>query len=220
MSREKVKTLKRKSKLGTIIYNHINNNKREYLIVIILFFIGIISGVIFINNTSDNQIEEINTYLRQLFNNIKIYNNVDFNALLKQSILTNLIMILVLWFGASTIIGIPVVYGTIIIKGFTFSYTISSIINSFGVGNGILITFSLLLLHNILLIPTIFATGVSGVKLYKSIMKNRNRENIKTEILRHTIFCVIMFVFMMVSSIVEVYISTNIFIFLFKYIKI
>lgn len=220
MSREKVKTLKRKSKFASIIYNHINNNKREYLIIIILFFIGIIAGVIFINNTSNNQIEEINTYLRQLFNNIKTSNNIDFSLLFKQSILTNLIMILVLWFGASTIIGIPVVYGTIIIKGFTFSYTISSIINSFGLGNGILITFSLLLLHNILLIPTIFATSVSGIKLYKSIMKNRNRENIKTEILRHTIFCVIMFAFMMVSSIVEVYISTNIFIFLFKYIKI
>ena len=220
MSRERVRRLRKSSKIGTTIYNHIINNKREYLIVTILFFIGIIVGVLFINNTKDNEIQEINNYLIDLFNNIKTYNNMDFNSLLKESLLTNAIIIILLWFGASTIIGIPIVYGTIIVKGFSIGYTISSIINSLGLGNGILITFSLLLLHNIILIPTIFASCVSGVKLYKSIMKNKDRDNIKTEVLRHTIFCIIMYIFMFISSIVEVYISTNIFIFLLKYIKI
>ena len=65
-----------------------------------------------------------------------------------------------------------------------------------------------------------FAICVSGVKLYKSIMKNRQRENIKLEILRHTIFCGIMLVFMLISSIIEVYLSTNISMILLKYIKI
>lgn len=220
MSRDKVKKIKRNSKIGITIYNHINNNKREYLIITILFFIGLIMAIIFMNNASDENIEEVTNYLVQLFNNIKEYESVELFSLFKKSIWNNIIITLLLWFGASTIIGIPIVYGTVVFKGFSIGCTISSIINAFGVGNGILIALSFLLLHNIIFIPTMFAICVSGIKLYKSIMKKKQRENIKMEILRHTIFCIIMLVLMLISSLVEVYLSTNIAIVLLKYIKI
>lgn len=215
MSRLKVK----KSKFGTIISNHIINNKREYLVVTILFFIGLIAGVLFINYASDSQIQEINSYLTNLFNNIKSTENINLFNLFKESLISNITIAVLLWFGASTIIGIPVVYGTLILKGFSIGYTISSIILSFGIGKGIIIALSILLLHNIIFIPAMFAMCVSGVKLYQSIMKNKERQNIKAEILRHTIFCLIMLLLIIVSSVVEIYISTNISMFLLKYIK-
>lgn len=208
--------LKRKSKFGTILYNHIINNKRGYLIVTILFFIGLIIGVFFINNAKTSQIEEINNYLNEIVNNVKIYESIDYGNLLKQSLISNFIIIILLWFGASTIIGIPVVYGIIVVKGFSMGYTISSIINCFGIGKGIAISLAIMLLHNIIFIPTMLATSVSGVKLYQSIMKNKDRENIKIEIIRHTIFCAFMLILMLIASLIEVYGSTNIYIFLLK----
>lgn len=210
----------KESKVGTIIYNHIINNKREYLIITILFFIGLITSVIFINNVNIEKLNETNRYLINLVNNIKAYENIDLFKLLKSSVWNNIAITLILWFGASTIIGIPIVYGTAALKGFSIGCTISSIISAFGIGSGIIISLSFLLLHNIIFIPTMFAICVSGVKLYKSIMRNKQRENIKLEILRHTIFCGIMLVFMLISSIVEVYLSTNIAMILLKYIKI
>jgi len=104
----------------------------------------------------------------------------------------------------------------VMIKGFSVGYTISSIISCFGIGKGILMVLSIMLLHNIIFIPTMFATGVSGLKLYQSIMKNRERNNIKIEILRHTIFCALMLILMIISSLIEIYVSTNLFIFLLK----
>ena len=208
--------LKRKAKLGTILYNHIANNKRGYLIVTILFFIGLIIGVFFINNAKNSQIEEINNYLNEIVNNVKVYENIDYGNLLKQSLTSNFIIIILLWFGASTIIGIPVVYGTIIAKGFSMGYTISSIINCFGISKGTAISLSIMLLHNIIFIPTMLATSVSGVKLYQSIMKNKDRENIKIEIVRHTLFCAFMLILMLIASLIEVYGSTNIYILLLK----
>ena len=106
----------KKSKFGTILYNHIVNNKRGYLILTILFFIGLIIGVFFINNAQDTQIEEINNYLNEIVNNVKSYASIDYGNLMKQSLTSNFIIIILLWFGASTIIGIPIVYGTIIVK--------------------------------------------------------------------------------------------------------
>lgn len=220
MARSNINKSKRKSKIGIILYNHIINNKRGYFIVSILFFIGLIVGVLFINNTSDVRLEEINTYLNEMVKNIKSYENIDFGSLFEQSVISNFITIILLWFGASTIIGIPVVYGSIILKGFYIGYTISSIISCFGIGKGIVISLSIMLLHNIIFIPAMFGTSVSGVKLYQSIMKNKDRNNIKIEIVRHTLFCVLMLLLMILSSIIEVYISTNIFINLLKKINL
>ena len=212
--------VRRKSKIGTIIYNHIINNKREYLTVTILFFIGLIISIIIFNNSNEETLDEISTYLNNLFNNIKNYENIDLLKILKEAIIYNFTITLLLWVGASTIIGIPIVYGTIILKGFSIGYTISSILIVFGQWNGLLISISLLLLHNIIFVPTMFAISVSGVKLYKSIMKNKQRENIKLEILRHTVFCFIMLLGMLTSALVETYLSTNISVILLKYIKI
>lgn len=206
----------KKSKFGIILYNHIINNKREYLVVTILFFIGLMIGVFFINNISNEQIEEINTYLNEMINNVKQNPNINLFQLFKQAVLSNFVVVIILWFGASTIIGIPVVYGTVITKGFSLGYTISGMIGCFGVGKGTLIALSILLLHNIIFIPTMLATSVSGVKMYQSIMKNKERENIKIEIIRHTVFCLFMLILMFVAALVEIYCSTNIYIFLIK----
>ena len=98
-----------------------------------------------------------------------------------------------MWIAASTIIGIPIVYGTIVYRGFILGYTISSVIMTLGIKNGTLFSMSSLLLHNILFIPVLFAISVSGMNLYQSIVKNKKRENVKLEFIRHTIFCIIIY---------------------------
>jgi len=75
----------------------------------------------------------------------------------------------------------------------------------------------LLLLQNILWIPAILALAVSGFKLYKSIIKDRNKENIKIEIVRHTVFSFIMLLVLVASSVIETFLSTNILKGLIKY---
>jgi len=67
-----------------------------------------------------------------------------------------------------------------------------------------------MLLQNIIFIPCLISLGVSGVKLYKSIMQDRRKENIKLEIIRHTIFSIFIFCILIVSSILEAYVSTEI----------
>ena len=80
----------RKSKIGTIIYNHIINNKREYLTVTILFFIGLIISITIFNNSNEEIVAEISTYLNNLFNNIKNNENMDLFPILKESLIYNL----------------------------------------------------------------------------------------------------------------------------------
>lgn len=210
----------RESKFGIIINNHIINHKKEYLIVIILFLIGLVIGIMFVNNLNETQYSEIDSYIKEIVNNLKAIEKINYADLLKESIIANLIVILVIWIASSTIIGIPIVYGNLIFRGFVLGYTLSSIISVLGIGNGTFFIISGLFLHNIIFIPVILATSVSGMKLYKSIVKNRERENVKIEFIRHTVFCTVMATVLLIASLIEVYISTNLSKFIVNYIKI
>ena len=137
--------------------------------------------------------------------------------LLKSSIGQNIVLAITLWFFGTTVIGIPVVFGMIIYRGFCLGYTIAVCIMALGLPQGILFVFILLLWQNILFIPAILALAVSGFKLYKSIMKDRNKENVKIEVIRHTIFSFIMLLVLMISSIIEIFLSTNILKVVIKY---
>jgi len=77
---------------------------------------------------------------------------------------------------------------------------------------------SALLLQIIVFIPCILALAVSGMRLHNSIMQDKRRENIKLEILRHTLFSLFIIVMLIISSLIEVYLSKNMLLLLIKYI--
>lgn len=203
-----MKKKKKNTRVKSIIYNHIADNIREYVIITLIFVIGIVIGVIFVNNSSEVQKEEINTYITSFVNALKDTNNtIDKSALLKDTIKSNVLLGILLWFMGCTVVGVPIVYAIIAYRGFALSYTISSIMATLG-GKGIISSIAMLLLHNIIFIPAIFALAVSGIKLYKSIMKDKRKENIKLEICRHTIFSAFFCLILVGSAFIEVYVST------------
>ena len=207
-------------KIKETIITHILNNKKEYFIISLIFIIGILLGVFFINNINDTQVETIKNYISDFVNAIKdgqTINNVD---LLKQTLINNIIIASVIWFFGTTVIGLPIVFGLILYRGFILGYTISACISIMGLQGGLIFTFSALFLQNIIFIPAIIAIAVSGFKLYKSIVKDRRKDNIKLEILRHTVFSLLMLIALSISAIIEAFVSTNILVNVVKYISI
>ena len=207
----------RRIKLLDTIKEHISNNKKEYILVLLLFVIGIFLGVFFINNMEETSKKEVTNYMNTFVNNMKEVQNLDYIGLLKDSIWKNILLAIILWFFGTTVIGIPIVFGLVVYRGFCLGYTIAICITIMGITKGILFILILLLLQNILFIPAILALAVSGFKLYKSIIKDRNKENIKIEVLRHTIFSFIMILVMILASVLEIFVSTSILKMLIKY---
>ena len=184
---------KKKSKIKELFLSYISNNLREFVIITIVFLIGLILGIIFINNLDVSKSTEINEYIINFCTSLKENKTIDKTALLKKSITSNLGVTLVFWFAGCTIIGMPILYCFVGVRGFCLGYTISAIIASLGVKNGSVFAISTLLLQNIIFIPALFNLAVSGIKLYKSIMKDKRKENIKLELYRHTIFSIIIY---------------------------
>lgn len=214
--------MNRKSSIVLNLKNSILENVityfKEYIIVTICFLVGIVVGVIFINNLSDNQSTEIATYINSFLETLKKDVNLNYFELLKDSLVQNFILVLALWFVGVTLIGIPLVFGIIIFRGFCLGYTISAIIQILGISKGIIFVSTAMFLHNLIFIPAIIALGVSGIRLYQTVVKNRNAESIKFAILKHSIFALLIMLLLILSSIIEVFISTNIFIFVVKFL--
>lgn len=208
----------RKNSFKKVLLGHIENNKKEYIIVTIVFLLGIVLGVFFVNQISETESEDVTSYLNNFIYSLKGDSQIDKGQLLKNSIINNIQLAIVLWFVGSTVIGIPLVYGIVAFRGFSLGYTIAIAIAILGNVKGLFFCLSSVLFQNIIFIPCVLGLAVSGIKLYKSIIKDKRKENIKMEIIRHTIFCLFMTIILLFSSIFEVYLSTNLLTLVVKYI--
>ena len=212
-----MKKLKRITNWKTTIINFLKNNSKEYLLVIIIFIIGMFIGVMLVNNTSVENQQIIENYILNFIEKFKSIANLDKLNLLTTSIKDNIILAIALWIAGTTIIGMPIVFGIILFRGFCFGYTVAAVTFTLGLGKGIFFCILSLFLQNIFFILAILTIGVSSIKLYKSIIADRRKENIKIEIVRPTVIYLLMLVVLIFSSFIENRISVNLLKFGIKY---
>ncbi len=209
----------RKTKVKNVIFfQHILNNKKEYIIISLVFVCSIFLGVFFINNINETQSNEITSYFSGSINELKQNHDLQIMIILKNNIIKNIALAIALWFLGTTIIGVPIVLGIIAYRGFCLGYTIAISILAFGNVKGISFILAALVLHNIFFIPAIIAIGVSGLKMYKSIVKDKRKQNIKLEILRHTFFSLIMLIILVIAAVIETFVTNNIILAVLKYL--
>lgn len=200
----------------SVLYNYLLTNKKVFSIILVVFFIGMLLGIFVINHTGENEILEINSYITSICENLQSAENINSVECLTKSIKQNVLFVLMMWFLGCTIIGSFFVYFCILYKGFALGYTISAIIATLGAKSGSIFVFSSLLIQNVVFLPAIFMLAESGIKLYIRIVKNLI--NVKQELLRHTLIMLIALILVVISSILEVYLSTNLLLFLKNFV--
>lgn len=192
-----------KSNIKSIIITYIKNNSKEYILVTLILIIGLFLGVMFINNFSQEKEQVITNYILEFLDKFQNFNKVDKTGIFLESAKNNFFLVIILWFAGTTIIGIPIVFVIILFRGFCLGYTISAFALTLGVKKTIIFCAFTLFLQNILFIPAIITLVVSSINLYKSIIKDRRRENIKLEIIKHTIIALIILGVLVISSFIE-----------------
>ena len=195
------------SKCKNIFVNYIKNNFKEYTLVSLLFIIGLFISVLVINNCDNDCLEEISAYINDFIDNFKNAESINKIELFIDSVKNNIFLTLILWLAGTTVIGVPIVLIIILLRGLSLGYTISIVTYTLGTFKGLEFCFISILLKNLLFIPALLTLGVSSIKLYKSIIQDKRKENIKIEIIRHCIISILMLLILILSSLVDAFIS-------------
>ena len=179
------------SKIQLMILNHIKNNAKSYLFLLMAFVIGVSAGAFTVNGLSKIQRDDLTNYFEgfiQLLGNQR----VDSTELFKIALFENIKIVLVLWILGATIIGIPFIFALVGIRGFISGFSSGFVIQAMG-AKGILFTLFALLPKEVIIIPCVIALGVNGINFSLGIIKSKSIRHISKESLKsRTIsYCVV-----------------------------
>lgn len=191
------------------IQEHLEKYGKSYLLLFIFIVIGVIIGIFGLNNSSQSSKEQIISYLNNKVVGIEKA-NISYLILLKNSIWKKIQFFIFLVFLCLSILGKYGAISLVIFKGFTIGYSVASSIMTFGVGKGILMSLSLTLLTEIMLIPTIFYTIITSLQMFNDC-SYQNYESKRQLILKYIVklLCIIIIIFLI--SLIETFINVNIF---------
>ena len=119
------------------IKNYFLSHFREYFIISIIFLIGLIVGVMTINNSNNNQKEKIINYIDKSVVSLKEGSKIDSNKLFLEKLKENVVFILLCGILGSTVIGVPILYFLVAYRGFSLGYTISAVMATLKFRKGI-----------------------------------------------------------------------------------
>ena len=190
------------------IVGYIKKYKIIYISIFVVFILGIIIGDFILLNISEENKKEIKIFIMNAVKESK-ENGINELSVFKNSIVSNVKFVSILYFLGCSIIASFCIYIAILYKGFLIGYTSMAFIITYGVKESIKYLLLVIILHNVVYLPFVFLLATSGIRMYKEIM--RKASNLRLELLRHSIIMLFCLVFCIVSSGIESYFSTFIF---------
>ncbi len=174
-------------------------NKRVNYFIFSVVIIGIITGSIFFTFISNNDKTEVINLINNFLTTIKD-STFDSGLALKNSSITNLILVVFIWIFGMSIIGLLFNVFIIYIKAFLLGFSVASLIGSLGI-KGIVMAFIYVFPSQIINIIAIMILGIYSVifsiHLIKLIMQKKNSNN--------NIFkkYFVIFIFAIISSVIS-----------------
>jgi len=144
--------------------------KKVYIFLIGLIIIGMLSGISFWFMISNEDKLLVTNDLTNFFNCIKEGANINYWGSLFNSVVTNLLYVVLIWLLGISIIGLPVILIMLAVKSFIVGFSISSIIAIYGF-KGILGAFVYVFPHQIGFLLLLILLGFYAlsfcIKLFK-----------------------------------------------------
>ena len=160
-----------RNRLSTnLISRHFQEHSSIYTFIMVLFLMGVIFGSIFVNSLSPHQKEDLFYYLNQFFGQVGEGKTVPPEELLKLSFWHNVKFAGLIWILGISIIGFPLIFILLFIKGIVVGFSVGFLVNQMG-WNGLLLAFVSLLPQNLLIIPIFIFISVCSIALSMKLIK-------------------------------------------------
>lgn len=151
-----------KKPTSSLIDNHINANKRIYLILLIIYFISMLFGAFCVSFLSGNDINGLHDFFEDFIDAYKT-SKVDFIALFLNVYLSNIKYLFIMFIAAFIVIGLPFVVITFCCRVFYIGFVFGSILKVYGF-SGLLFGLGNIFLQNFLSLPLLMVFCVLSIK--------------------------------------------------------
>lgn len=151
--------------------NHVQENFWLYVISLLCIFTGIVLGIYSVKYMANGDRSDLVNYLSNFSQNIT-QGNFKYNSILLDVIKNNIPFIIAIWFLGLTMVGIPIILLIDLVKGFTVGFTLSFMINGFGV-KGIGVAALGVVPQNLIYIPCILIASVLSMEFSVNLLKEK-----------------------------------------------
>lgn len=190
--------------------NSIMKPRKLYFFLIGLIIIGIISGILFWFIISNEDKLLVTNEITNFFECIKKGNTINYGASFVNSIVTNLIYIILIWLLGISIIGLPIILLMLAIKSFIVGFSISSIVAVYGF-KGIIGALVYVFPHQVAFLLLLILLGFYAtsfcIKLFKYLFL-KQIINFKEAMRRYLKILIIASISSLFISLFETFIST------------
>jgi len=142
----------------TLAIEHIKEHATIYVFMIILFLTGIIFGAIIVNSMNFIYKQDLFFYLVRFFGQIADNETIARGDIFKSSFFYHAKYLLLLFILGLSVIGLPVVWILLFLKGLVVGFTVGFIVNQLGIKGLLLATLSIAP-QNIIIIPIYIIAG-------------------------------------------------------------
>ncbi|MGM0846038.1 MAG: stage II sporulation protein M [Bacillota bacterium] len=152
------------------IIEHVQSHSSIYLFILTLFLMGVIFGAVVVNSLSFTQKEDLYFYLGQFFGELADGKIASSEDLFRQSFLHNVKYLGFMWLLGISIIGLPLIFILLFMKGVVVGFSVGFLVNQMG-WNGFLLSFATVLPQNIVIIPAFIFIGAISVSFSLTLIR-------------------------------------------------
>lgn len=181
--------------------NHIKTHATIYVFMIILFLTGVIFGAIIVNSMNFVQKQDLYFYLERYFMRMVDDQEVETITVLKSSFFYHAKYLLLLFILGLSVIGLPVVWILLFLKGLVVGFTVGFIVNQLGV-KGLLLASLSIAPQNLIIIPIYIIAGSLAMILSLSLLEKLFTRKVSQPVLQPLGKYVMLFSLLLLTSIV------------------
>ncbi len=176
---------------------------------------GVIFGAIVVNSLSFAQKEDLYLYLGKFFTEIEGGRMTSSEDMFRQSFLHNVKSLGILWLLGISIIGLPLIFVLVFMKGVVVGFSVGFLVNQMG-WSGFLLSFVSILPQNIIIIPAFIFIGAVSASFSITLIRKifmRGQTSMQLPMIpffsRYVVFLVAAIAVITVAAGVEAYLSPS-----------
>ena len=201
------------------LFSNIKFDKRYVFFSLVIVILGIITGSLFIVMLKNEDKTLVIEYIESFISNIRD-NNINYIDILKNSLIVNYIIILIISIIGFTYFFFPINILVLFYKSFIIGFSLSSFILTYRI-KGLLISLTYIFPHliiNILLFAILTAYTLKlSISMIKHIIKKKD-VNMRLYFNKYLYIIIIFIILVTITGLYEAYISTHLIKFISKFI--